>query len=184
MTICSWHRSLVNYGRSKKGSGEIAVDAIPWCEPAAGSDSEAGCSPGRSAGTGRAEEPRFCLPWRSEQGHRSCAGKHLPKCPEISSSKAHVVEGHCCTWVVTYRAWRGSRRQDSGEDKYKRSALTLHRSELQGAVLYMLCTKMGRRLIFRGLLFWGNECGLTSVVPHPQFLTFFSWCDQPSWRGV
>lgn len=28
MTICSWHRSLVNYGKSKEGSGDIAGDAV------------------------------------------------------------------------------------------------------------------------------------------------------------
>lgn len=64
----------------------------------------------RSAGTERAKEPGLCPRQRSEQQHRSSTRNHLfPNSPETSSSKVHVMEGHCYSWVTTYRAWKRSK---------------------------------------------------------------------------
>lgn len=109
----------------------------------------------------------LCLQWRYEGSSHLLVSEPILSQPcKFSSSKVHVTEGQCCTWVVTYCVWKEPKDRDghdSGAGKYKTNALALHPK-------VCLCTSLVQKWEgnwFGGsLLFWGisvNYCLLSSV---------------------
>lgn len=152
---------------------------FPRCRPAAGSDSEARYGPaggllarseprsqgsarggGRSSSTGLLQETIF-----SQILLKPLHPKCMLRKGIATAGSRHIVPGK------GPKCWGG---HESSAGKYHRSALTLHRSEVQGAALCILCTEMERKLICRGLIFLENESGLSCPLSTVSDLFFFS----------
>lgn len=137
-----------------------------------------------SAGMVQEPGPGLCLQWRFEGSSHLLVSEPIHSQPlKFSSSKVHITEGHCCTWVVTYCVWKEPKDRDghdSGAGKYKTNALSLHPK----VCLYILNTKMGRKLTWWKSVILGNKCKLLSPVFSSCLAFLLGCCDQTSCRSV